>query len=368
MKGLYIHIPFCEAICTYCDFAKELAKPEKKASYIEALIEEIKHYKESLIDVDSIYIGGGTPSSLDNKELTLLLAAIKSSVDLDQVNEYTIECNPNDVNQEKANLFKQYGINRISLGVQTFNEQHLRFLNRKHRNHHVEDSIKMFKAAEIENISIDLIFSLVGQTTVDVARDLSHFLTLGINHVSYYSLIFEEDTKLYHLYEQGKVKMNDESLEAEMYETIIETLVSEGYEHYEISNFAKNNKQSYHNTIYWKNKDYIGLGAGAHGKINSSRYANIRSAKKYIEAVQKDGTGIDCYYPYEAKRDYLLMGLRLLEGINLDDFEKRFNQSIFDAYPSLDQALSQGLLEKKGSYLRFTRKGLFLGNEVFAQF
>jgi len=368
MQGVYIHIPFCKAICTYCDFAKELAKPEKKASYIDALIKEITTKTLLYKDVKTLYIGGGTPSSLEFDLLEHLFKALKSTFNLSDITEFTIECNPNDITKEKAALFKQYGVNRISLGVQTFNESHLKFLNRKHTNEDVKQSIEIFRSVGIHNISIDLIFSLVNQTLEEIQEDLTCFLKYDLPHLSFYSLIFEEDTKLYHLYEQGKVMMNDDSLEATMYATIIDTLVKANYTHYEISNFAKDNFESEHNKIYWHNDDYIGLGAGAHGKIHGYRYANIRSAQKYIDAMNLHQNAEEYRYPYEPERDYLLMGFRLLEGINLETFKHRFNHDLLETYPALKEKINQKLLIIENGTLKFTRKGLFLGNEIFSLF
>ncbi|MFH5881455.1 radical SAM family heme chaperone HemW [Liberiplasma polymorphum] len=368
MLGLYIHIPFCTVLCTYCDFVKEIAKPEKKSTYVDALIYELKLFTKYYKQFDTIYIGGGTPSSLSDDDLTKLLGAIQNEIDIKHVKEYTIECNPNDLTIKKAMIFKKYGINRVSLGVQTFNEKQLKFLNRLHTNEHVFNTVNMLKAVGITNISVDLIFSLINQTIDEVLEDITQVVKLDINHISYYSLILEERTRLHHLVSIGKVKMNENDLEGLMYETIIDKLTEHGYTHYEVSNYAKDNHESLHNKIYWLNHDYIGIGAGAHGKIHEERYYNISSVKKYIETVKDHKRPIDTIYPYEGLRDEMLMGLRLLKGIHVPTVNDKYAIDLFNRYPKLTDFIEQGYLQLKSEYLSFTRKGLLLGNHIFEIF
>jgi oxygen-independent coproporphyrinogen-3 oxidase len=368
MKGLYIHIPFCARLCTYCDFAKEIAKTDKQTAYIDALIKELHYYKADLKHLTTIYIGGGTPSALNHTDLTRLLEAITMIVDVESVIEYTVECNPNDIDNQLASLLKTYGVNRISMGVQTFNNDHLAFLNRTHKQDDIVTAFKVLRDHRFKNISVDMMFGLVNQTLAEVDSDISALLTLNPNHISYYSLILEDNTKLHHLVSQGVVTMIDEDLEADMYELIIKRLKEASYQHYEISNFARNGYESLHNTIYWKNADYIGLGAGSHGKYNDTRYYNERRIKHYIEAVNDKGCGLATTYPYEALRDTFLMGLRRLEGIHIPTVEETFNINIFETYSDVKKHMADGLLEIENDYLRFTDKGLMLANIVFMSF
>ncbi len=368
MKGLYIHIPFCRRLCIYCDFAKEIAKEEKQTAYIDALIKELDHYKSNLNDLTTIYIGGGTPSALNHDDLRRLLTAVEDLIDFNTVIEYTVECNPNDIDDALAALLKTHKVNRISMGVQTFNNDHLAFLNRTHKQHDIISAFDILRKHGFLNISVDMMFGLVHQTVDEVKEDITALLRLKPNHISYYNLILEAQTKLHHLVTKGVVSMVDEDTEADMYELIIKQLKAAGYHHYEISNFAKEGAESLHNTIYWKNDDYLGLGAGSHGKYNDFRYFNERRIKTYIEAVSKRGLGLASTYPYEALRDTFLMGLRRLEGIHIPTVEQQYNVNIFNTFEMLKTHIDQGLLEVKDDYLRLTDKGLMLANMVFMSF
>lgn len=368
MLGLYIHIPFCKAICSYCDFPKEIANIDKQNAYLKALIKEMEHYNLAALTIDTIYIGGGTPSALNQDQLHFLLSSIKNVIDVTKLQEYTIEANPNDITLEKAKLFYDFGVNRISLGVQTFNDYHLRSVNRKHTNNDVYHAINALHQAGIANINIDLIFNLPKQKLEDVQRDLETALTLNITHISYYSLILEENTKLYYDVLKKKAVINDEEIEAEMFETIIKTLKSSAFKHYEISNFAKEGYLSKHNLIYWRNHDYIGIGAGSHGKYQQQRYFNHRSVKFYIEQVNAINHGKKERYAYEPLRDTFLLGLRLCKGVNIVAIEKEYAIDLFTQYPKLKDYIKQELVEIVDNHLRLTNKGLLLGNEVFAIF
>ena len=368
MLGLYIHIPFCKAICTYCDFAKEVASSDKQDAYLNALNKEFEYYQDALKNVKTIYIGGGTPSALSDIQLNTLFTIINTYVNTKNVIEYTIEANPNDITLAKANLFKKNGINRVSLGVQTFNEKILKVLNRKHVNEDVYNGLKLLQDAAIHNINIDLIFNLPYQSIDNVKEDLKAATQLPITHISYYSLIVEENTKLYYDIQNKKLTLNDEDIEGEMYETIIDTLTSTHFDQYEISNYAKKGYQSKHNLVYWKNEDYIGIGAGSHGKYLNERYYNTRSVKFYIENVLKTNHGKASRYPYEPLRDTMLMGLRLTEGVNLKEIKDRFDIELLQAYPKLEDYIKEGLLELSNHYLRFTRKGILIGNIIFSLF
>lgn len=368
MLGLYIHIPFCQAICTYCDFVKEVAKDDKQSAYIKALNKEIISYNLKTKPIHTIYIGGGTPSHLPLKDLESLLITLHEVIDFSHVSEFTMECNPNDVTLKLATLLKAYGVNRISLGVQTFNENQLKFLNRKHTNQQVIDAIGFFNQVGIDNISIDLIFSLINQTINDVKSDLSKALSLNIKHISYYSLILEERTRLHHLVAMNQVKMNDSDLEGLMYETIMDELSETPFNHYEISNYAIPGYESKHNLIYWHNHDYIGVGTGAHGLIHGVRYVNISSVKDYIHAIDNKKSPVLETYDYEGLRDAMLMGLRVLKGVHVETINKTFNVDLFETYPKLNKYIKEGFLAYESGYLKFTKKGLMLGNYIFELF
>ncbi|MFP4286803.1 MAG: radical SAM family heme chaperone HemW [Candidatus Izemoplasmataceae bacterium] len=368
MLALYIHIPFCQAICTYCDFVKEVANDDKKSAYIKALQKEIISYQLASKNINTIYIGGGTPSYLPLDDLESLLKTLHMEINFKDVLEFTVECNPNDVTIDLATLLKKYGVNRISLGVQTFNEKQLKFLNRKHDNQDVLNAMKRFNEVGITNISIDLIFSLINQTLDDVKKDLEFALSLNIKHISYYSLILEEKTRLHHLVSKGKVSMNDSDLEAMMYEYIIDRMQHTPFHHYEISNFAMKGYESKHNLVYWQNDDYIGVGTGAHGKIHDVRYVNISHVKAYLNAIENHKSVVLETYPYEGLRDALLMGLRVLKGVDVASLNKTFNVDLFQVYPKLNTFIHEGFLAYEEGYLKFTRKGIMLGNYIFEIF
>lgn len=367
LTALYIHVPFCDSICTYCDFHKEVATFEKKKKYINALIKELKMNHHKYDQIESIYIGGGTPSSLNKELLELLLGTIQSVIDINKVKEYTIETNPNDITKEKALIFKSFGINRVSVGVQSFNDKHLQFMNRTHRKEDVLSAIKNLKLAGINNISVDLIFSLIDQTIEELEEDLNQLIELDIKHVSYYSLILEEKSKLYYLYTKDKISINSDELEALMYNKVIDTLRSNGFKHYEISNFSKENKNSIHNTIYWTNKEYLGIGSGAHSLYENKRFYNVASVKKYTEAIINE-TEYQTVYERNGLEEEMIMGLRLLKGINVTEVNSKYNIDIFEKYDKLHYFIEEDLLELMGDNLRFTRKGLLLGNIIFGHF
>ncbi len=368
LTSLYLHIPFCNQICTYCDFHKEIANDSKKRNYINALCIEIEHHKHEYTSLSTIYIGGGTPSSLDSELLEQLLQTIKENIDLKNIKEYAIETNPNDLTLDFSRLIHSYGINRVSVGVQTFNESHLTFLGRTHKLEDIYNGINNLKQAGIKNISIDMMFSLVNQTLADLKRDIDLALALDVNHISYYSLILEEKTKLYYLYEHDKVKMNDESLEADMYQMVIDNLTDNGYLQYEISNFSKPGFESIHNLSYWTNKDYLGLGSGAHSLVANKRFYHINNVKIYIENMKNQKFDNYDYYSYDTIMDEMILGLRLTRGISIQYIEDKYELDLLKTYPQLNDFIDSKHLEIIEGNIRLTQTGIFIGNEIFMIF
>lgn len=367
LTALYIHIPFCNQICSYCDFVKEVASLEKKNDYIEALKVELSNVDDDFTNLKTVYIGGGTPSSLSNELLEDLLEFLNNKIDINRLVEFSIETNPNDLTLEKCKIFTKYGINRVSVGVQTFHKHHLSFLNRSHDDKDVYTAITNLRQAGIKNINIDMIFSLVNQTIEELYYDIKKVKELDIEHVSYYSLILEDKTRLMHLYNKGEISINDEDKEALMYNIVLDELVKQGFEHYEISNFCKNKQYSHHNLVYWTNKDYLGLGAGAHSLFNEHRFYNISSVKKYIEAINQSSQYQTSYIRKRLEEE-IIMGLRLLKGINHVKISKEYNINMFEKYDKLHKFIEDDLLQLDGDYIKFTRKGLFLGNIIFGHF
>ena len=368
LTSLYIHIPFCNQICTYCDFHKEMALDSKKEMYIDALIKEFLFHKDKYSGLETIYIGGGTPSSLSPVLLEKLLKTIKETIDLNQIKEYAIETNPNDINQVFSELISSYKINRVSVGVQTFNDNHLQFLGRTHKKEDIYKAIKQLHHVGIRNISIDLIFSLVNQTIDELESDLTLVKELDIKHISYYSLILEENTKLYYLYDKNEINMNSEDLEGAMYEQVVKTLNLYGFNQYEISNFSHPGYESLHNLTYWTNKTYLGIGSGAHSLYDNKRFNHIANVKEYIKQINEGDFDFHYQYDYQSLNDECMLGLRLTKGISIPDIETKYSIKLLERFSALIKFIDLGILEIIDEYLRFTSKGILLGNEVFKVF
>jgi oxygen-independent coproporphyrinogen-3 oxidase len=368
LTSLYIHIPFCQKICIYCDFNKEMAKPSKITNYVNALIKEINDQKESLKYIETIFIGGGTPSHLPNHLLDKLLSEIQAVVNMKNILEYTIETNPNDISKEFVETIVQFGINRVSMGVQTFDAKILRFLNRSHQPKDITKAYNLLIENGITNINLDMIFGLPFQTMSDLENDLQKVLDLEPNHISYYSLIWEENTTLYYLYEKGKIGITDEDLEAKMYNKVIDTLQIHGYNHYEISSFAKAGKKSHHNQAYWTMKEYLGIGSGAHSFGDNKRFYHTRNVTKYINQILNGHQDVNHDEDSNPKTDAILMGLRLMDGFHVSSWNEKYQADLFKTYPKVDEFIQNGLLKYQNGKLSFTRKGLLLGNIVFEEF
>ena len=362
MKGLYIHIPFCEYICHYCDFVKQVPKNDLMIDkYLDHLIKEINSYQSHFNEIDTIYIGGGTPSMLKPYQLEKLLASIQNIPAF----EKTIEVNPESYSFEKGLIFKKYGINRVSLGVQSFNNNILKYINRNHTEDEVFYAINNLKSLGLNNISVDLIYAIPGQTIEMLEYDLEMINKLNINHVSCYSLILENKTYFYHQYLKGNYEPVDNELEAQMFDIVMNKLKQNGFEHYEISNFAKNKQYSFHNMLYWTLNEYIGCGLGAHGYINNYRTYNNKSLNKYYENplnIKVEQTKLDNL------QDELIFGLRLLKGVNIKKIEEKYSLDFLNKYPEILEKIELGLVELNNDILKLTPKGIFLGNLVFEVF
>ncbi len=329
--------------------------------YLKTLRAEILSYKDHFDSIETIYIGGGTPSMLDISQLTYLFDSLKEIKPI----EYSIEVNPESYLPQKGRLFKAYGINRISLGVQTFNQERLAYLNRKHTTQQVFDVVDDLKQLGFKQISVDLIYAIPNQSINDLIYDLEMIEKLDITHVSCYSLILEEKTYFYHQYLKGNFEEVDQDIEANMYKLVIDTLKKQGFEHYEISNFQKNNHHSLHNLIYWTLGEYIGCGLGAHGFVNQVRTYNHTQMPKYLENPLKSSQPQD---QQTLLQDELIFGLRKIEGVNINDLEQKYSIKLLDVYPKLLDKIDLELVEIKNGYLKLTDKGIFLGNQVFMVF
>lgn len=362
MRGLYIHIPFCRHICHYCDFPKRIAKDQASIdAYLDALLIDWQSYKQHASSIKTVYFGGGTPSLLSINQLEKLFTVLQDV----NASEITFEVNPEDVTDALVKVLVKNGINRVSMGVQTFNEDHLKKLNRYHTNDHVYKAIEMFRNAELFNISIDLIFAIPGETVLDVKQNIQTFLDLKLPHLSYYSLILEERTVFHHELMHNRLKLVSEEIEGAMFECIIASLENTGYHHYEISNYALPGYESRHNQVYWKNLEYIAIGAGASGYLDGIRYQNNPIISSYMTFPRQS---FDIINEQEQMKEFMMLGLRMLEGVSVSDFYNRYQKNVFDVFPEINDFIDKSMLKHENDRIFLTKKSLFVGNHVFSAF
>ncbi|WP_419958627.1 radical SAM family heme chaperone HemW [Psychrobacillus psychrotolerans] len=374
VRGVYIHIPFCHQICNYCDFNKFFFHNQPVDEYIESIGKEMALWANDLqkAEIETIFIGGGTPTSLSVDQLDRLLELITTYIPMEHVTEFSSEANPDELTLDKMQKMREFGVNRLSMGVQTFDQDLLKVLGRTHSNDHVYEVINHAKQTDFPSISIDLMYGLPNQTMDQWKASLQEAFRLKIPHISAYSLLVEPKTIFYNLLSKGKLSLPGEDLEAEMYGYLLEEMQSHGYIQYEISNFAYVGKESKHNLLYWNNDEYIGLGAGAHGYVNGKRYSNHGPIKKYMQTIdtgeqplmmQKEVTNV------EKMEEEMFLGLRKNEGVSLAKFEERYGLTLRDVYgKELDELLQRELLVLENNCVRLTSRGRFMGNEVFQYF
>ena len=365
----YVHIPFCTQICYYCDFSKVFIKNQPVDSYLEHLIEEYDSY--DIKKLRTLYIGGGTPTALSAPQLAFLLERLTDKLDLSYLEELTIEANPGDLDQEKIAVLKDSPVNRVSLGVQTFNDRMLKQIGRSHSEKDIYENIANLKKAGFDNISIDLIYALPKQTMEDVKINVAKAIALDIPHMSLYSLILENHTVFMNRMRRGKLPLPKEDLEAEMFEYIIAELEKAGFEHYEISNFSKPGFESRHNLMYWDNAEYYGIGAGASGYVNGVRYKNHGPIRHYLQAVEAGNARVqeEVLTLKEQMEEEMFLGLRKKSGVSKKRFEEKFGLSFENQYGAVVSELTeQGLLVADRDIVRMTKQGLFLGDTVAEKF
>ena len=368
-SSAYVHIPFCTQICYYCDFSKVFIKNQPVDAYLEHLIQETRSYE--IGKLRTLYIGGGTPTALSAQQLAYLLTELSKVMDLSELEEFTIEANPGDLDPDKIAVLKDSQVNRVSLGVQTFDNKMLKKIGRSHQEQDIYDNIHHLKQAGFDNISIDLIYALPGQTMDQVKENVAKAIDLNIPHMSLYSLILENHTVFMNRMRRGKLPLPKEELEAEMFEYIIEELEKAGFEHYEISNFSKPGFESRHNLVYWDNAEYYGLGAGASGYVDGIRYKNHGPIRHYLEAVEAGKARItEEHLTLEEKmEEELFLGLRKKTGVSKVRFEEKFGVSFDQRYGQVVASLTeQGLLVPDDKQVRMTKRGLFLGDTVAEKF
>lgn len=380
--GIYIHIPFCKQKCYYCDFISFSKKDEKVEQYVECLKKEIiankgkaKNYK-----INTIYIGGGTPSYIDSKKIVSILKTIQENYIVERDAEITIEINPGTVNKEKLEDYKEAGINRISIGLQSTNNTVLKTIGRIHTYEQFLETYNLARSLNFSNINVDLMLALPNQTEEILIESLQKIITLNPEHISLYSLILEENTTLWELVEQQKVQLPDEETERKMYWQTKQILEQNGYIHYEISNFSKTQKQSKHNLNCWHQKQYLGFGLSAHSYYNKTRYSNTQNLKQYIE-FWKDNVGAglvsapttqtihEAQTIEDEQKEFMLLGLRKIQGVLISDFKAKFIQNpIYIFRKELDKLVGQELIEVHVDNIKLTPKGLDFANKVWEEF
>lgn len=365
-KAAYVHIPFCSHICYYCDFAKVLMTGQPIEAYIDELLKEYDSY--GISSLQTLYIGGGTPSVLPADQLEKLLTHLTKNLDLEELEEFTVEANPSDLTDEVLTVLAQSPVNRISLGVQSFDDKLLKKIGRTHTEAQVYSSIERLRASGFENITIDLIYGLPNQTMEMVERDVQKFLELDLPHVALYSLILEDHTVFMNRQRRGRLRLPSDDRNADMYEYIIETLTAKGYSHYEVSNFGKIGYESKHNMTYWDNAEYYGIGAGASGYLEGIRYKNHGPVHHYLREENKR-VNEEVLTRKQRTEEEMFLGLRKKNGVSIERFHKKFGQTLEEVYGTIIEELTlQKMLFEADGRIRMTEKGFELGNEVFERF
>lgn len=370
MAGLYIHIPFCAKRCLYCDFFSN-TEMKYKEPYVTALIRELEIRKDYIGNepLETIYFGGGTPSQLQATDFERIFDAIQRLFDTSGCKEVTLEANPDDMTPEYVASLRTFPFNRISMGIQSFKAEDLRFLNRRHDREQALRAVELCKENGLANISIDLIYGLPGQTLKEWESNLDRAIQLDIPHISAYHLIYEEGTALYKLKEAGKISPVEEEISVSLFTSLIDRLTANGYLHYEISNFARPGMISRHNSSYWTGKKYLGAGPSAHSYNGESRQWNVSSLPAYIRAIGNGSPEIEVEELDINTRynDFIITGLRTMWGVNLTEIQGQFgNDKLIYCQKQAAPYLKQGLLIEKGETLTLSRNGIFISDSIMS--
>ena len=355
MTSVYIHIPFCKSICSYCDFCKMFYYQKWSTKYLIKLKEEILDLYNGE-EVRSIYIGGGTPSALKTKELEFLMDTIKV-FNRSVTCEFTFECNLEDITKELLEILKQNKVTRLSIGIQSFNEENLKILGRNHSFDDAKEKMALIREFGFKNVNLDLIYAIPNETMKILKDDIKKFLKLEPDHISTYSLMIEPNTLLW----INGIRPIKEDKDEEMYHYICKTLEKKGFTHYEVSNFAKEGKESIHNLTYWNNEEYYGFGLSASGYIDQIRYTNTKNLTKYLEGEYKGAEEI--LSKQDIMDNEMMLGLRKLKGIQKEEFEKKYQVKMEDVYP-IKPLLKNGDLEEKRGYIFIPKNKIYVMNEI----
>lgn len=371
--SLYIHIPFCAQKCLYCDFPSFARKDHLRKAYIEALNKEIISLREkhNNLEINTIFIGGGTPSVLESDELECLLKEV-AKLNMAKDIEYSMECNPGNLTEEKLEVMKKYGVNRISMGLQAKQDNLLKGLGRIHNYKTFKENFLLAKKVGFNNINVDLMFGLPNQRLNEWEETLREIISLEPAHISAYSLIIEEGTAFYNLYENDKLKLPTEEEERKMYHLAKKILEENGFNQYEISNYAKEGKECRHNLAYWNMDNWIGVGSAAASYINGKRIKNISSVEEYINSINEKGEAVEEIInnsKNDNMEEFMFMGLRKINGIDENEFKKRFSMNINDVYGEiLNKYIDEGLLIRESGRIFLSEKGIEISNVIMADF
>jgi oxygen-independent coproporphyrinogen-3 oxidase len=371
-RAAYVHIPFCRAKCFYCDFNSYPGMENLSADYVDALLVEIRSIISDKSPLDSVYFGGGTPTTLRPSVLVGVLHALDRQFGVSPGCETTIEANPGTVDLDSLIELRRGGFNRLSIGVQSFDDRILTAIGRIHTADEARDAFQKGRDAGFDNMSIDLMYALPDQSLDDWQRTLESALELAPDHISLYELSVEEGTVFGNLRSRCLLRLPDEDLQIEMYIAAINALTAAGYEHYEVSNFAKPGRRSRHNQTYWRNEPYYGFGAGASGYVGGVRYTNIGSPTAYVDSIRSTGSAVESSEALTGRRsmgETMMLGLRMMDGVDLAAFSARFGVRLQEVYgEELSRLVDRGLVELSETSLRLTPSGLFIANEVAAEF
>ena len=376
--GIYVHIPFCKQKCYYCDFISYANKEEKTKEYVKCIQKEIeiesKKYSKDEYEITTIYLGGGTPSYISALYIENIINVIKLNYNVKDNAEITIEINPGTVNEEKILIYEKIGINRVSIGLQTTNDKLLKQIGRIHTYEEFLNCYKLVSKSKIDNINVDLMLALPNQTIEDLEESLQKVIKLKPNHISLYSLILEEGTKLEKMVSENIVKLPEEDMEREMYWKTKRILEKNGYNHYEISNFAKEGYKSKHNMNCWSQKEYLGFGVAAHSYVNRKRYCNINNIEEYVSNIKKgkienNRTVCEIQNKIDEQKEFMMLGLRKIDGIDIQEFKNKFVENpIYVFHKELEKLVNEDLVEIDLDKIKLTNKGLDFANLVWENF
>ena len=373
--GIYIHMPFCKRKCYYCDFISFENKQNEIGQYCKALIKEIQHESKNIKEsVSTIYVGGGTPSFVDANYVKQIIEVVKSNYYIQKNAEITVEINPGTVNEEKLKKYKEAGVNRLSIGLQSTKNQLLKQIGRIHTFEEFLFSYNLARKIGFQNINVDLMLGLPNQTLEDLEDSLKQIIKIAPEHISLYSLIVEKNTQIEKMINNGDIMLPEEELERNMYWKTKEILEKNNYKHYEISNYAKEGYESKHNSNCWKQKEYLGFGVAAHSYYQNKRYCNINSIEEYCKNIEDNNirnNRITCEIQTneEKRKEYMLLGLRMIDGINIQEFKNKFiDNPIYVFHKELEKLVKENLIEIDLNQIKLTNKGLDLANLVWEEF